>query len=145
MKRFFLCSAVGYTIFLLYMMLFGCGRFAGEISDFQLTPFRSISNYFSADKSFSFFLLNFIGNIFVFMPFGFLGSLFSPLRKFFPLFFTFSAGIISVELVQHYTGRGTADIDDLILNVSGMSISYFLRNIIRIIILNYSPLARIFN
>ncbi len=109
-----------YVLFLLYMMLFGMGRFAGEVGNLQLIPFHSIKFFFIADVGFGRFFINIICNIVVFVPFGWLGLSFKPLRSLWVLLPVFVFGIIGVELTQHFSGRGTADIDDVILNTLGM-------------------------
>lgn len=113
-----------YTLFLLYMMLFGMGREAGEIGNLQLKPFRSIHFFFVADVSFGRFFLNIICNIAVFVPFGWLGVSFRQLRSIWILFPVFVLGICGVEMIQHFSGRGTADIDDVMLNTLGMLTGY---------------------
>ena len=70
-------------------------------------------------------IVNLVGNLVVFIPLG----LFLPLfwRKFYSYFYTilYSAIIIIVvELLQLFTLRGSCDIDDLILNIVGVSIGY---------------------
>ena len=120
-----------YTAFLLYMMLFGMGREAGEIGNLQLKPFRSIHFFFVADVSFGRFFLNIICNIAVFVPFGWLGLSFKKVRSIFVLFPVFVFGIMAVELIQHFSGRGTADIDDVILNTVGMLSGYFFLAVFR--------------
>lgn len=115
-----------YTIFLLYMMLYGCGREAGEIGNLQLVPFRSIQHFLLPQIPFGKFFMNIICNIVVFIPFGWLGLSIKPLKNIFLLLPLYILGIISIELTQHFTGRGMADIDDVILNTLGMLSGYFI-------------------
>ncbi len=109
-----------YVLLLLYMMLFGMGRLAGEVGNLQLRPFHSIRFFFIADVTFGRFFINIICNIAVFIPFGWLGLSFKPLRSIWILLPVFVMGIMGVELIQHFSGRGTADIDDVMLNTLGM-------------------------
>lgn len=63
------------------------------------------------------------------MPFGWLGmynKFFNPIIILLPVFMLW---ITLVELMQHYSGRGLADIDDIILNTLGMLSGYFLYKI----------------
>ncbi|MBP3379196.1 MAG: VanZ family protein, partial [Clostridia bacterium] len=46
------------------------------------------------------------------------------LRRFVPHLVTTAAIITSVELIQLFTLRGSADIDDLLLNVIGSALGY---------------------
>ncbi len=124
MKECFKAMLPVYTLLLIYMMLFGMGREAGEIGNLQLTPFRSIERFSSSLVPLNDFIVNIICNIAVFMPFGGLGlyhKFFNPLYIKLPTFVLF---IILVELTQHFSGRGVADIDDVILNTIGMLSGY---------------------
>lgn len=114
-----------YVFGLVYMMLFGCGRTAGEIGNLQLKPFHMILNFTRYQVPFEDFFLNIICNVLVFMPFGFLGVIHKNLRNAGILIPVFICGIISIELIQHFTGRGVADIDDVFLNTIGMLSGYF--------------------
>ncbi|GGG43550.1 hypothetical protein GCM10007332_01310 [Epilithonimonas arachidiradicis] len=71
------------------------------------------------------FMVNIIGNILVFIPYGWLGILDKRLNNLPLLFFLFISWISMIELAQLYTARGTADIDDVFLNTFGMLIGYF--------------------
>ena len=101
-------------------MLFGCGRESNEIGNLQLRPLESIHYFLQPGMPFWRIFINIICNIVVFVPFGFLGMAFPYLKKFLPLTILFVAGIISIEFTQYYTGRGTADVDDVLLNTLGM-------------------------
>lgn len=125
LRKYYTTLIPFYTIFLLYMMLFGCGRMSGEVGNLQLTPFRSIHYFMAPNVPFGKFFLNIICNIVVFVPFGWIGLSFSKMRSFLLLLPLFVAAIVSVELIQHFSGRGTADVDDVILNTLGMSTGYF--------------------
>ena len=115
-----------YFFGLVYMMLFGCGRTAGEIGNLQLKPFHMILNFTSFKVPFEDFFLNIVCNVVVFMPFGFLGLIHKNCKNIGILLPLFICGIISIELTQHFTGRGVADIDDVFLNTIGMLSGYFL-------------------
>lgn len=127
MKRYFAVFITVYTIFLLYMMFFGSGREASDVSYIQMEPFITIQKFFTDTKiNNEDFLVNIIGNIFVFSPFGWLGLCLKKFNKFIPTSFYFLLIITSVETLQYITGRGIADIDDIFLNTFGMLIGFFL-------------------
>lgn len=127
MKRYFAVFITVYTIFLLYMMFFGSGREASDVSYIQMEPFMTIQKFFTDTKiNNEDFLVNIIGNIFVFSPFGWLGLCLKKFNKFIPTSFYFLLIITSVETLQYITGRGIADIDDIFLNTFGMLIGFFL-------------------
>ncbi|MFC4686364.1 MAG: hypothetical protein BGO86_13440 [Chryseobacterium sp. 36-9] len=124
MKRYYAVLIFFYTVFLLYMMFYGCGRHP-EFGFLQLNPFQSIKYFLSYHQVFSQkFLVNIVGNILVFIPYGWLGILDKRLNNLPLLFFLFISWISMIELAQLYTARGTADIDDVFLNTFGMLIGY---------------------
>ena len=126
MKRYFAVFISLYTLFLLYMMFFGSGREASEISYLQMRPFTTIEHFFTDDVDSDDFLLNIIGNVFVFSPFGWLGLCIKKFNSL-VLITTFFLVIISlVETTQYFTGRGVADIDDVFLNTMGMGLGFVL-------------------
>jgi len=128
MKKCFAVLIFFYTIFLLYMMFFDSGREASDCFYFQLKPFYTIYIFFSdghmKDKD---FLVNIIGNIFAFSPFGWLGLCIRKFNRPFPITLFFIVIITLIEFTQYYTGRGVADIDDVFLNTLGMMIGFRLR------------------
>ncbi|MNX31852.1 VanZ like family protein [compost metagenome] len=87
-------------------------------------PFHEIMIYFEQATFHS--LINFIGNIVIFIPFGMLLPLVlrgmsNPLSKVLLLSFTFSLGLETAQLIL---AIGTFDVDDLILNTFGGVLGY---------------------
>ena len=71
--------------------------------------------------------VNLVGNVVMFIPLGaLLPNTFTPLRNFLKLFFWVMLSVVAVELVQMFTGLGSCDIDDLILNMAGAVIGYLI-------------------
>lgn len=106
-------------------MFYGCGRHP-DLGILQLNPLQSITYFLRYNHFFSeTFMVNIVGNILVFIPFGGLGLLIKKLNNLPLLFFLFICGISAIELAQYYTARGTADVDDVFLNTFGMLIGYF--------------------
>ncbi|MDP9957418.1 glycopeptide antibiotics resistance protein [Epilithonimonas hungarica] len=125
MKRYYAVLIFFYTIFLLYMMFYGCGRHP-EFGFLQLNPFHSIQYFLNYHQFFSQkFMVNILGNILVFIPYGWLSILDKRLNNLPLLFCLFISWVSMIELAQLYTARGTADIDDVFLNTFGMLIGYF--------------------
>ena len=91
----------------------------------QLIPFTTIYKVFTQVDDFKYFSVNIIGNIFVFIPFGFLGIFFEKLKKAKFLFPVFILGICFIEFLQFITKRGYAEIDDVILNTMGVVIGFW--------------------
>ncbi len=78
-------------------------------------PFREILRY---NFGSSYFYWNVVGNILIFLPFGFFISLYLNSQKVNrPLLITFITSL-TIELVQMFIGR-SFDIDDIILNCVG--------------------------
>jgi glycopeptide antibiotics resistance protein len=104
------------------------GEYFRKNSNF--VPFRTISEfvrYYRADDiiygEFSFD--NLWGNLAVFMPAGvFFPALWKKQRSFKVFALTIAAVIIGVEAGQFLTMRGSCDIDDFILNISGAFIGF---------------------
>lgn len=70
-------------------------------------------------------LLNIVGNVAAFMPFGFFLPIFSRRCRYFfnTVFYTFELSL-AVELIQLVTKVGSFDVDDLILNTFGGAMGF---------------------
>lgn len=91
----------------------------------NLVPFKTIMGYLGRWSSFA--VINLFGNIITFVPLGFFLPLFWQRMRSFKWFLPCCALIIcTVELTQLFTLRGSCDIDDLILNLMGISIGFVL-------------------
>jgi glycopeptide antibiotics resistance protein len=104
---------------------------------YNLIPFLVFKETYQAvfvDHCFSYFIINFLGNIMIFIPIGF----FIPLlwHKMRSLGKTVLCGFIIslfIELIQFPLYRGT-DIDDLWLNTLGVLVGYFVFILVKKII-----------
>ena len=97
----------------------------------NLTPLLTLKNYQHvvmqgpANPYFVHCLINLLGNILLFIPAGWLlPKIFGKQQRFFPFFFTCFGLILAVETLQLFTLLGSFDIDDLILNLSGMTLCW---------------------
>ena len=97
----------------------------------NLVPFKTIMLYVNILKnSANFYLLevalvNLIGNLIVFIPLGLFLPLFWKRCNSYGWTMIYSVfTIVVIEVLQLFTLRGSCDIDDLILNVVGVSIGY---------------------
>lgn len=96
-------------------------------SNVNIVPFEEILRYDFGSKL---FMLNVIGNISIFIPFGYLISFYvKPKNALSPLIVTFITSSI-VELIQLNIGR-SFDVDDIILNILGTFIGYVLYKILK--------------
>ena len=91
----------------------------------NLVPFRTIKNYIKY-SGFLHTMINIMGNVIIFVPFGILlPEIFSKARNILKiLVITFFTSFF-VEFIQFFIGR-SVDIDDLMLNVLGSVIGYFI-------------------
>lgn len=88
----------------------------------NLVPFKTIIEYFQCDNI-RLFVLNFLGNVFIFVPLGFFPPLLHSRWKgwrgaLFPALCS-----LGVETAQIFTGR-SVDVDDLILNALGGALGW---------------------
>lgn len=116
-----------YTVFMLYVLFFGTFRDSPVVPfKIEYIPFKTITTYFNTVLPFRplEFSVNIIGNIVLFVPYGFLGILYPKLNRFRWLLLTFFIVINIVEFSQYYFRRGFADIDDIILNTFGVAIGF---------------------
>ncbi len=104
----------------------------------NLKPFKSIRMYTEAYRHHSMpmrlIIANIFGNFAVFMPCAiFMPVIFRKMRKFFWFVLTVTGIVVLAETIQFLTMVGQADIDDVILNVTGASLLYLCRPLIRYI------------
>ena len=98
----------------------------GQTNNF--VPFRSIFGYikdfFSGYQSV--FLFQCIGNILLFVPYGFFIAVASRFRGFFKTVCSGFLLSLGVEVFQLFTKVGSFDVDDLFLNTVGCAVGYIL-------------------
>ncbi len=104
----------------------------------NLVPFRSIRSWFG----YTFPMVNFLGNILMFMPWGFgLPLLWKRRQGTLSLICCSLALTLSIEAVQLFIGR-SVDVDDVILNFSGSCLGAGLYFLLRRIFPKLSEFAR---
>ena len=85
-------------------------------------PFKEIFRY---EMGSYLFVRNIIGNILLFLPYGYFAADYLKSKKVLPICFLTLLVTMTIELVQLNIGR-TFDIDDVILNTLGGMLGYFL-------------------
>ena len=95
-------------------------------SSSNFIPFKEMLRYEFGTKL---FFKNVIGNMIMFIPFGFFTSYFLKLKKFYSIFFLTLLTSITIETTQLLIGR-VFDIDDIFLNIIGGLVGYFIFKII---------------
>ena len=90
-------------------------------------PFKEIMRYNITSRL---FIKNVLGNMMMFLPFGFFASYYLRAeKKVLPLLLTIIASI-SIEVVQLIIGR-VFDVDDIILNIIGGLLGYYIYAVLR--------------
>jgi glycopeptide antibiotics resistance protein len=118
-QEFFDIIAVLYILLLFELLTNSEANVGGGLN---LAPFSEITRYRFGSNLYN---LNVIGNILIFIPFGlFVGNYVNPKKVSTPLLVTLVVSM-SVEFIQLNIGR-SFDVDDIILNVFGSMIGYFL-------------------
>ena len=123
-KRFQLHKEIIYLICIIYILcLFHVVTFQDNnygVSNF--IPFKEIFRYnIGSDK----FIKNILGNIMLFVPYGFLASYLLNNKKFSVITILTLVASLTIETVQYYIGR-VFDIDDIILNLLGGIAGYLI-------------------
>lgn len=90
-------------------------------SDSNFIPFKEMFRY---EFGTTLFFCNVVGNMIMFMPYGFFVSYFLKLDKVFTMFILSLLTSLTIEFTQLQIGR-VFDIDDIMLNVIGAIIGYF--------------------
>lgn len=124
---------------MLYLLFFGSRQAAsGDYwalvkQNYNLQPFYTIRNYlrvlFYSNSAYlvRHCYINLAGNLLLFIPGGlFLPLLWSSWRKFWRFLFGCLLVLLCIETTQLFTLLGSFDIDDIILNLLGLSIGYAL-------------------
>ena len=123
---FLIIALLVYSAVLFYWMLFGFNRQVLSSYHFNFIPFATMKRFLAASSvSHSSRIINLLGNIIVFIPFGLCLPFLFPRKKLYPVLLTFLF-IFAVESLQLILRRGAFDIDDFILNAVGYGAGYFL-------------------
>ena len=137
-RMFYILHSIAFIIYLInltYQLFLNPSlRHVKAISSVNISPLKTMFLYYNAYTRHTLpiknIILNMVGNVMLFMPFGyFIYVLFKPMRSFLPYFFFFLLMITGVEVIQYLWKVGSADIDDIILNMSGILILYIVMKI----------------
>lgn len=121
---------VVYIFFLLYFLIFSewYGR-SGVMEEYHynLTPFQEIKRFWEYREQLGIWsAINLIGNILIFVPFGFFEPMASRCRSFWGTVLDGFWLSFLVEMFQLISKVGRFDVDDLLLNTSGVIIGYMI-------------------
>lgn len=120
-----------YSAAVVYWMFLGFGRTVRTDGPllYNLEPLRTVKLYFNLHNgvTFSGRLVNLLGNVVVFIPFGvLLPLLIRKLRSVLMLTLWTALGILLLETLQMLLRVGSFDVDDLLLNLMGVWVGYIL-------------------
>ena len=124
-RELFMLSFLLYSLILFYVVTFQDVNYGTN----NFIPFKEIMRY---EIGSSYFIHNVLGNILLFIPFGFFVSFILKSKK--PSFIIIISIITSfvIEYVQLLIGR-TFDVDDILLNIVGGFLGYLVYLIIQVI------------
>jgi len=124
-ERFVLYKELILLVSIIYVMcLFQVVTFQDDVtwSTNNFLPFREIFRYNMGSRL---FFKNVLGNMFMFLPYGFFAGYYLKSKKLtVPIILTIIASI-SIEIVQMLIGR-VFDVDDIILNVLGGTLGFYI-------------------
>lgn len=124
-EEFNLHKEILLLTFILYILcLFQVVTFQdiNTVSNNNFVPFREILRYNFGDRL---FVKNIIGNVLMFIPYGFFATLYADLKKPWSALLLVTLASVSIECTQLMIGR-VFDVDDIILNVLGGMLGFFL-------------------
>lgn len=128
LKKIYKIIIVPYSLLLLYLMFLGMGRFQYEENLITVEPVFSTIKFIQGPNKTIDIVMIVLGNIIMFIPFGFLGWMIPELKKLKPLMFGFISCILIVEALQYFTRMGIFEVDDIILNTFGVYLGWILCN-----------------
>ena len=123
---------VAYMILALYFMFFSETLDRTMVSDqyrYNLTLFKEITRFWNMRHTYGWniTIINLLGNVVCFMPFGFLLSMVSKrsvFKNFLSVTFLAMLFSIGIETAQLVTKVGAFDVDDIFLNTIGGLLGY---------------------
>lgn len=124
-KEILLYGFVFYMLCLFYVVTFKDVSWSTN----NFIPFKEILRY---DITTQEFYKNIIGNVFMFIPLGFFAGYILKLRSVKPALIIFFIVSLSIECTQLFIGR-VFDVDDIMLNIVGGTIGYFIYHIINFV------------
>lgn len=130
LKKFYKFIILPYTIFLLYLMFFGMGRLQYEDNIVRIKPIVSTVWFIQETISWLDIIRIVLGNVVMFVPFGFLGWVFPQLKNLKSLIITFVSTIVIIEALQYFSRLGVFDVDDVLLNTFGVFLGWQIKRVL---------------
>lgn len=136
-----------YIVFVFYFLLISeiYGR-TGEMREYHynLILFKEIKRFWNYRNQLGIFATatNLLGNVLIFLPFGFFMAMASRYRSFLSTVIYSFALSLTIELSQLFMKVGCFDVDDLLLNTIGGMIGFVAFSICNVIRRNYAKKKR---
>ena len=124
-RELFMLSFALYSMILFYVVTFQDANYGTN----NFIPFKEIMRY---EIGSSYFVHNVLGNIIMFIPFGFFVSYIVKSKKPYYIFIITLMSSIAIEGTQLLIGR-TFDVDDILLNIFGGFLGYLIYLILQLI------------
>ena len=110
-----------FIVYILCLFQIVTSQDVSGVHGVNVTLFKELTRYQVGSRL---FYRNIVGNILMFVPFGFFTSYYLKLEKKRTIFFLTLIVSIVIELIQLEIGRAF-DVDDIILNMFGSFLGYF--------------------
>lgn len=136
-----------YIIFVFYFLLISeiYGR-TGEMQEYHynLVLFQEIKRFWNYRKQLGIFatVTNLLGNVLIFLPFGFFMAMASKYRSFMSTLIYSLALSLTIEISQLFMKVGCFDVDDLLLNTIGGMLGFITFAVCNVIRRNYAKKKR---
>lgn len=111
-------------------MFFGMGRMQYDDNIVRIKPIVSTIWFIQETISWLDIIRIVLGNVVMFIPFGFLGWVFPQLKNLKGLIIAFVSTIVIVEALQYFSRLGVFDVDDVILNTFGVFLGWEIKRIL---------------
>ena len=111
-----------FIVYILCLFQVVTSQDVSSVHGVNVTLFKELTRYQVGSKL---FFRNIVGNILMFIPFGFFTSYYLKLEKKRMIFYITLVVSIVIELIQLKIGRAF-DVDDIILNMVGSLLGYFM-------------------
>ena len=130
-RKFIFYEEVLSLLFVIYLLMFFQVVTYQDVISYgnNFIPFKEVTRYSIGS---SLFYKNVVGNILLFMPYGFFASYYLRLDKKRLAFLLILIVSLSIECVQLLIGR-CFDVDDILLNLIGGMIGYFVYRLLDLI------------
>ena len=117
-EEFILYKEITLLLFVLYILCLFQIVTAQDVNIYEGNNFIPFTEIFRYEIGSKYFIKNIIGNVIMFMPYGFFVGKFASLKNTKLTIFLLLLASISIEVTQLLIGR-VFDVDDIILNIIG--------------------------